>query len=217
MKTLLSRLRGRRAPAGSSAGLAADGGDDSIAPTSLLPPDDNGLPMVRWAERATQIKARPFDRTEAAHQLVRLWRTDPPLAALVETAPARLAPLIEAAQVDAGQQPILQDEAGDYFLVLLEGRVVVERQHEKHPPTRLFEARAGDPLGEMALFDGGPRSSVCRTLTPCTLAVLDTAALQRLMADDPALAAALMASIIRRLSLRLRQAGARLSALLAPQ
>ena len=209
MKTLLSRLRGRR-PAATDAG-------DSVPATSLLPPDEVIAPPVRWADRALELKAKPADAAEAARQLLRLWRGDAPLAAIGDAAAPRLAPMLEAADIASGQQPILQDEAGDFLIVLLEGRVSVERQHPGGAATRLFEARPGDLLGEMALFDGGPRFCACRTLTPCTLAVLDAGALQRLMSDDPALAAAVLASIIRRLSLRLRQTGARLSALLAPQ
>ncbi|HSW03752.1 cyclic nucleotide-binding domain-containing protein [Aquabacterium sp.] len=210
MKTLLSRLRGRRAAGPADAG-------DSLPATSLLPPDEVIAPPVQWADRATELKAKPTDPAEAARQLLKLWRGDAPLAAIGDAAAPRLAPWLAAADVASGQQPILQDEGGDFLLVLLEGRVSVERQHPGGAATRLFEARAGDLLGEMALFDGGPRFCACRTLTPCTLAVLDSGALQRLMSDDPALAAAVLASITRRLSLRLRQTGARLSALLAPQ
>jgi CRP/FNR family cyclic AMP-dependent transcriptional regulator len=210
VKTLLSRLRGRRAAAPAEA-------SDSLPATSLLPPDEVIAPPVRWDERAAELKAKPADTADAARLLLKLWRGDAPLAAIGDAAAPRMAPLLQAADVGSGVQPILQDEAGDFLLVLLEGRVSVERQHPRGAATRLFEARAGDLLGEMALFDGGPRFCACRTLTPCTLAVLDSAGLQRLMSDDPALAAALLASITRRLSLRLRQTGARLSALLSPQ
>ncbi|WP_395701613.1 cyclic nucleotide-binding domain-containing protein [Aquabacterium sp.] len=210
MKTLLSRLRGRRA-------AASEAGDSLPATTSMLPPDEVLPPPVRWEQRAAELKARPLDAADAAQQLLRLWRGDAPLAAIGDAAAARLAPLLLASEVSVDQQPILQDETGDFLIVLLEGRVSVERQHPGGAATRLFEARAGDLLGEMALFDGGPRFCACRTLSSCTLAVLDSSALNRLMADDPVLAAALLASITRRLSLRLRQTGARLSALLAPQ
>jgi CRP-like cAMP-binding protein len=209
VKTLLSRLRSRRAPAAPA--------EDSVPATSLLPPDEVPPPTVRWPERAAALKATPFPAEEAAQRLLKLWRGDAPLAALGETVPARLAPLLMASEVGTGQLPILQDETGDFLVVLLEGRASVERQHPGGGVTRLFEARAGDLLGEMALFDGGPRFCACRTLTPCTLAVLDSSGLNRLLADDPALAAAVLASITRRMSLRLRQTGARLSALLAPQ
>ena len=67
----------------------------------------------------------------------------------------------------------------------------------------------------MALLDGGPRFSTCTTRTPCLLAILETDALARLMQDDAHLALVVLASMARRLSLRLRQVSARLSALLA--
>jgi len=44
--------------------------------------------------------------------------------------------------------------------------------------------------------------------------VLEAQTLDRMMRDDPRLAAVLLAALARRLSLRLRQASARLSALL---
>jgi CRP-like cAMP-binding protein len=87
------------------------------------------------------------------------------------------------------------------------------------PPgvVRLAEARPGDVVGEMALLDAGPRSSACVTRTPCLVAALAVDVLAALMHDDPPLAAVVMAALARRLSLRLRQADARLAALLAPQ
>ncbi|MBI5260122.1 MAG: cyclic nucleotide-binding domain-containing protein [Burkholderiales bacterium] len=202
-------MRGRRAPEPAAV--------DSTLATSLLPPEDVPAPPVIWSDRAAALKAQPVPAAEAASQLVRLWRGDAALAAIGDAAVPRLATVLQGAALAAGLTPIQQDEGGDFLIVLLEGRVAMERQHTGGGVSRLYEARAGDLLGEMALLDGGPRFCACRTLTPCTLAVLDSMALQRLMADDAALAAALLASISRRLSLRLRQTGARLSALLAPQ
>ena len=80
---------------------------------------------------------------------------------------------------------------------------------------RLAEARAGDMLGEMSVLDAGSRFSACTTLTPCVVAVLDAQRLDEMMAAEPRLAMALLASLARRLSLRLRQVSARLSALLS--
>lgn len=207
MKHLFSRLRGPRAP------LAAD----SAISTSLLPAEDVAAPAVRWAQRAAELGARPIDATDAARQLLLRWHGDAPLAALGDAALPRLARWVAGAALANGQEPIRQDEAGDFLLVVLDGRLAVERRHAAGTRTLLFEARAGDLLGEMALFDGGPRFGACRCLGACTVAVLDSQALQRLMAEDAPLAAALLASMTRRLSLRLRQTGARLSALLTPQ
>ena len=67
----------------------------------------------------------------------------------------------------------------------------------------------------MSLLDAGARFSACTTLTPCVLAVLEAHRLDELMAGEPRLALALLTSLARRLSLRLRQVSARLSALLS--
>ena len=209
MKNLFSRLRARR-PA------SPEEFTDSVLATSMFPADEAAT-VVPWTARVAELRAETLPPRETAERLAQLWRSDPALAAFGTGAVERLAPLLQGAQLRADQALIRQDEISDFLLVLLEGRVAVERSHAGGSVTRLMEARAGDLLGEMALFDGGARFSSCRSLTPCSVAVLDAAALERLLAEDPPLAAALLMSITRRISLRLRQTGARLFALLAPQ
>ena len=209
MKNLFSRLRARRA-------ATEEDVTDSVLATSMFPADESAA-AVPWRTRAAELKAEDLPPRETADRLLQLWRTEPALAAIGTGAAERLAPLLQGAQLRAERTLIHQDEVSDFLLVLLEGRVAVERSHAGGSVTRLMEARAGDLLGEMALFDGGPRFSTCRSLTSCSVAMLDARALERLLADDPPLAAALLMSITRRISLRLRQTGARLFALLAPQ
>ena len=55
------------------------------------------------------------------------------------------------------------------------------------------------------------RFAHCSTLNPCEIGVLDAEALDGMMAGDPELAASLIALLARRLSLRLRIVGARVS------
>lgn len=207
VKSLLSRFK---------AGRAAAATDDSMLATSLLPPDDAAL-AATWAQRAVQVQAKTTPSFDAARELLALWGSDSGWIDFGADATSRLAPSLVAAQVASGHELIHQDEAGDFLMVLLDGRVAVERWHVGGDRTLIAEARPGDLLGEMAVVDAGPRFSTCRTLADSRVAVLEAAALKRLMRDDPALAAALLAAISRRLSLRLRQLGARLSALLAPQ
>jgi len=209
VKNLFSRLRARRA-------ASQEDVTDSVLATSMYPADESAA-VVAWPARAAELKAEALPPRETADRLLQLWRAEPALAALGTGAAERLAPLLQGAQLRADQALIQQDEISDFLLVLLEGRVAVERSHAGGSVTRLMEARAGDLLGEMALFDGGARFSTCRSLSPCSVAVLDAAALEQLLAADPPLAAALLMSITRRISLRLRQTGARLFALLAPQ
>jgi len=65
------------------------------------------------------------------------------------------------------------------------------------------------------MLDADAFAEIWSTLTPAVLAVLDAKKLDELVATSPKLALALLASLARRLSLRLRQVSARLSALLS--
>ena len=67
----------------------------------------------------------------------------------------------------------------------------------------------------LSLLDAGARFSACTTITPTLLAVLDARRMDELIAQEPRIALALLASLSRRLSLRLRQVSTRLSALLS--
>lgn len=177
---------------------------------------DNERPVRRaWPERARLMHAAPLDRVRGAEMFIGLWQADRRGLPLTPAEVARLSGHFEFVQVPAGQEVIGQDEAGDYLLVVLEGRLSVERVRGDGQRARLAEAGAGDMLGEMALLDAGARFSACTTVTPCVLAVLQAHRLDELMAREPRLALALLSSLARRLSLRLRQVGARLSALLA--
>ena len=115
----------------------------------------------------------------------------------------------------AGRDVISQDELGDYMVIILEGTLSVDRAQPWGGKLRLAEAHAGDMLGEMSLLDAGARFSSCMSLTPCTLAVVDAQRLDEMVTREPRLGVALLASLSRRLSLRLRQVSARLSALLS--
>jgi CRP/FNR family cyclic AMP-dependent transcriptional regulator len=173
------------------------------------------LAHVRWPARARAIDARPHDATQGSERFAQLWAADHQSLALTPAELATLAGHLQFVTVGAGQAVIRQDEAGDFLVVVLDGRLAVEHVHPGGPPTRLTEARAGDMLGEMSLLDAGARFSACRTLTPCVLAVLDAQHLDNLMSAEPRIALALVTSLARRLSLRLRQVSARLSALLS--
>ena len=127
----------------------------------------------------------------------------------------RMSRYLQFVTVPADQEVIGQDEHGDYMLIVLDGTLAVDRVQPWGGRARLAEARAGDMLGEMSLLDAGARFSACTTLTPCTLAVVDAQRLDEMITHDPRLGLALLASLSRRLSLRLRQVSARLSALLS--
>ena len=171
---------------------------------------------MHWAARAGQVGAAPASAADTGAGLAALqtlWAGGR-AGAFDAAALQRLSGYLQFVRVRAAQRLILQDEPGDFMLVVLDGSVAVEHITGGPRVARLAEARPGDVLGEMALLDAGPRASDCTTRTDCLLAVLETEALLRLMREDPQLALVLLAALARRLSLRLRQVSTRLSALL---
>ncbi len=172
--------------------------------------------MVNWDERSLDLHAKPYDSTLGTLALVKLFGQDPQLSRLGPESLATFGNYLEFVQVEAGRQVIGQDEQGDFLMIVLDGTVAVERVQPGGAKARLGESRAGDVLGEMSLLDAGARFSSCTTLTNAKLAVLGAAALDRMMQHEPHLAAALLAWVARRISLRLLQGSARLAALLTP-
>lgn len=177
--------------------------------------ESDDMRLAPWSLRAGHVAARPFDAIEGAAMLVRLWGNDRFASTLAPQELERMGRFLHFVRVPADKEIISQNELGDFMVVVLEGTLLVDRVQPMGGRVRLAEVGAGEMLGEMSLLDAGMRSSTCTTLTPCTLAVVDKERLGAMAQTDPRLALALMASVSRRLSLRLRQVSSRLSALLA--
>jgi CRP-like cAMP-binding protein len=208
----VSRLFGRRKPAPVLAYQRAD--ESGFFATQFVDRHEDTRLYVPWSHRAPDLKARPHDAAHGVATLARIWAQDRAMAALGTPALEALASYLDFVELDAGKRIIGQDEQGDFLLVVLQGAVAEERSQPSGAKIRLGESRTGDLLGELSVLDGGTRFCSCTALAPVTLAVLPQPALDRLLADEPRLAAALLAWIAKRLSLRLRQTSARLSVLL---
>jgi CRP/FNR family cyclic AMP-dependent transcriptional regulator len=115
------------------------------------------------------------------------------------------------ATVVADRELMRQDEYGSFMIVLLSGNMAVDRDQQWGERVRLSEARPGEILGEMSLLDSGKRFSHCITLTECEVAILGAEALDEMMTVRPQLAASLIALLARKMSLRLRAVGARMT------
>lgn len=210
MLSLLSRFR---RPAAAPAPSRGEDTSSYFATQFQEQHQDTQL-MVSWESRSADLHTRPCDPALGNLALVRILAQDGQLSQLGAESLAAFGHYLDYVEVDAGRQVIGQDEQGDFMLIVLEGTVAVERVQPWGAKARLGESRAGDVLGEMSLLDAGARFSACTTLTPARFAVLGAAALDRMLQHEPRLAAALLAWLARRLSLRLRQVSARLSALL---
>lgn len=210
MKKLLERLK----RGGPSAGpVAVD--DSRFFSTLFMERQDETQLAVPWKVRVGDIQAQPFDRRRGADIFAELWGSDRFVAVLSPANMERFIEYLEFVTVPANQEVIGQDEQGDYMLVVLEGLVAVDRLQPWGGRARLAEARPGDMLGEMSLLDAGARFSACTTLKPTSMAVLEASRLDDLIREEPQLALAFLASLARRLSLRLRHVSVRLSALLS--
>lgn len=207
MKTLLSRLR--RPPSSEAAAPRPD--DAGFFATQLMEREDSTQLLAPWRERAPELGARPHDLAQGLAGLVQLLRQDAVFAGLEGVDLAVLGGYVEFVQMDSGKQIIGQDEQGDFLVILLQGVVADDRLQPSGVKVRINESRAGDVLGELSVLDGGTRFCSCTALTPLTAAVLSSQALEAMMNDEPRLAAAVLAWLAKRLSLRLRQVSARLS------
>jgi CRP/FNR family cyclic AMP-dependent transcriptional regulator len=174
-----------------------------------------GLHRSAWQARATTVGAESLDAETGLAQLLKAWGGDALMAVLPEGDTRKLIGHLDFVSVPPGQEIIVQNERGDYALVVLEGLVAVDRVQPTGARARLSEAREGDVLGEMALLDAGARFASCVTLSRCSFAVIANSSLDELAIEEPRLGLAVMASVARRLSLRMRQLSARLGALLA--
>jgi CRP-like cAMP-binding protein len=215
VKRLFDRLKrggdDTRAVSKEDAGL----GESGFFSTQFADRAEDTQALATWAARAAAVSATPIERQQAEPLFARLWGADRYVAALSPDELQRMSQYLQFVQVPANKEVIGQDEQGDYMLIVLDGTLAVDRIQPWGGRARLAEARAGDMLGEMSLLDAGARFSACTTLTPCTLAVVDAQRLDEMIMFEPRLGLALLASLSRRLSLRLRQVSARLSALLS--
>lgn len=167
-----------------------------------------------WQARALGVGAQAIDGQQGLDLLLKAWGGDALLASLPPEELQKILEHVHFVSVPAGRELIVQDEKGDYALVVLDGLVAVDRIQPTGARARLAEAREGDILGEMSLLDAGARFASCLTLSRCTLAVLTHSTMDELAIEEPRLGMALMGAIARRLSLRMRHLSARLGALL---
>ena len=167
--------------------------------------------LVPWEARAVEVGAKPLASGRGMDQLIAIWSRDKYMGRITQVDMGGLQKYLEFATIEADRDVIRQDEFGNFMVVLLKGAIAVDRMQPWGELIRLAEVRPGDVLGEMSLLDGGTRFSVCTTLVECDVAVLRAEAMDEMMKEQPQLAAAMVALLARKLSMRLRALGGRLS------
>ncbi|KQP38095.1 cyclic nucleotide-binding domain-containing protein [Pseudorhodoferax sp. Leaf274] len=207
MRSWFGSLRGAslatgRPPAGAEPGLFAAAAHGLGSEEAV---------MVPWETRAAEVGARSIPSGTAVATLQSLWARDRNMSRLDAQDVAQMERFFRFVRVGSGRIVIHQHEFGNFMVVLLQGSIAVDRRQPWGELLRLAESRPGDILGEMSLLDSGQRFSACTTLSDCEIAALPAEGMDEMMRSDPRLAAALIALLARKLSLRLRAVNARLS------
>ena len=93
-----------------------------------------------------------------------------------------------------------------FLMLLLDGEVTVETLVvSRVAPIVITLLGPGSLIGELGLFDGLPRYASCIAATQLRCAILTREALDRLMQDNPAVAAKLLLAVSLRIGVRLRE------------
>ena len=121
-----------------------------------------------------------------------------------------LAHFMNVYQAPAGVEIIREGEAGDFMLMVIEGKVEVVKRDRANMPQVIAEVDAGKTLGEMSMIDGEARFATCAAIEPTVLAVLDRENLARIIVEQPMLGAKILMQMVLMLSQRLRTTSGRL-------
>jgi CRP-like cAMP-binding protein len=98
-----------------------------------------------------------------------------------------------------------------YLLLVLSGEVKVEAiERIDGEALDIGVLGPGNVIGEMGLIDGAPRSATCTAVTTVQAGGMSRNALDRMLAEQPAVAAKLMVALSQRLADRLRALGEQL-------
>jgi CRP-like cAMP-binding protein len=128
-----------------------------------------------------------------------------------------LAHFMDMYRADPGAEIIREGDGGDFMLMVVEGRVEVQKRDRWNTPQLLAEVEAGRTLGEMSMIDGEARFATCVATAPTVIAVLDRESLARIIVEQPLLGAKILMELVLMLSQRLRVTSQRLLGLLDEQ
>jgi len=99
-------------------------------------------------------------------------------------------------------------DPGDALFIIMSGEVKISLPSEDGDEAILTRLHQGDVFGELALLDGAPRSATATALGPVETVVLPRDRFRELIADEPAVRDALLASLaaeLRRLTLHVEE------------
>ncbi len=169
--------------------------------------------MAETAEKARLAQLEPLgDATEFAGRIHGLI-TFSPLFENFNLAEIReLSRFMRVYRAEPGAEVIREGEAGDFMVLLIEGRIEVFKQDRWNAPRLIALIGAGQSFGEMSMIDGEPRFASCIAAESCLVAVLSRESLARIILEQPTLGAKVLMELVLMLSQRLRQTSTKLVA-----
>ncbi len=173
----------------------------------------------RMPERAQQLAGLEYlgDAVRFASRIHALIPKCPLLENFSPVEVRLLAHFMEVYQAQPGVEMIREGEGGDLMMLVIEGRVDVNKRDRWNTPQLIAQVEPGRTLGEMSMIDGEPRFATCVALEPTLVAVLDRENLARIIVEQPLLGAKLLMELVLMLSQRLRTTSGKLLDLMDEQ
>jgi CRP/FNR family cyclic AMP-dependent transcriptional regulator len=125
-----------------------------------------------------------------------------------------LAHFMDVYRAEPAIEIIREGEGGDFMLMILEGRIEVQKRDRWNTPQLIATVEPGQTLGEMSMIDGEPRFATCVATEPALIAVLHRESLARIIVEQPMLGAKILMELVLMLSQRLRATGERMLGLI---
>lgn len=126
-------------------------------------------------------------------------RSAPLFAALDDDAAAALRASMVERRLTRGQVLFAEGEPGEKLYLIESGKIKLGQTAADGRESLIAVLGAGEMLGELSLFDPGPRTATAVALTNCKVLSMGHEALLPWLVGRPDLAVSLMASLARRL------------------
>jgi CRP-like cAMP-binding protein len=111
----------------------------------------------------------------------------------------RVAKIMVPRTASAGEVIIKENDQAAGFFIIVKGEVDVVRGADGPNPQHLATLREGDFFGEMALFEGFPRSATVKAKTDCELLAMTRWDFTAEMKNHPEIAVTMLPVLVRRL------------------
>ena len=144
----------------------------------------------------------------STHPLVASLARIPFFAGLDDDALERVASGTRTRRFRRGEVIFHAGDPGDALFIIVSGEVKIALPSETGDEAILATLRPGDVFGELALLDGAPRSATASALAATETVVLPRDRFRELIADEPAVRDALLASLaaeLRRLTVHVEE------------